>query len=58
MKQGLATEDECNSDANGNWFTRKDRWPVVLAGVILPLRANRQRFGSLVRAQGRDWFRE
>jgi hypothetical protein len=28
VKQGLAAEEECNSDANENWFTRKVRWPA------------------------------
>lgn len=57
MKQGLATEEECNSDANENWFTAEVRWPGMRADVIPAGRANRQRFGSLVRGEGRDWFR-
>nr|GEY68439.1 hypothetical protein [Tanacetum cinerariifolium] len=38
IKQGLANEDECNSDANENWFTGKVRWPGLRPGVIPPQR--------------------
>jgi hypothetical protein len=57
MNQGLAEERKCNSDANENWFTGEGRRPAARDGVIPQVRANWQRFGSLVREQGLDWFR-